>query len=104
MSCRDSEQRRIAQRDDGIASDGVEELRARIVDAAKEWADWRMGYGGVQVHETEDRLFDAVLALLECVTRKDRAKRDALLEKDLAPEEAERLAWPAAPGQGRHVP
>lgn len=31
-----------------------------VVEAARAWAEWRMGYGGTWVHRTEDALFDAV--------------------------------------------
>lgn len=51
------------QRDGGIGTAEALVLRAKVIVAAKEWAEWRTAYGGLQVHASEDRLFDAVLAL-----------------------------------------
>lgn len=40
-----------------------------LIRASLEWAEWRMGYGGLEVHATEARLFDAAHGLHQKVTK-----------------------------------
>lgn len=37
--------------------------REAVVEAARAWAEWRIAYGGLRSHDTEDALMDAVIAL-----------------------------------------
>jgi len=40
-----------------------EKAERAVIEAAKAWQQWRMGYGGLLVHSSEDALFDAIEAL-----------------------------------------